>query len=122
MKLFVQANARYWRQITLLVLTLISVLSLMPLAHLPDAPGSDKTHHLIAYFALAFPVALGGERKWFLLIPVYILWGGAIELIQPFVNRYAEWLDFIANSLGVGLGAIVGLALRRLHKLRRDTG
>jgi len=107
---------QYWRQITVLTLALITVLSLTPLAHLPDAPGSDKTHHLVAYFALALPAAMHGGPKWLLLLPVFILWSGAIELIQPFVNRYAEWYDLVANSVGVGLGALAGEMLRRIQR------
>jgi len=107
---------QYWRQITVLTLALITVLSLTPLAHLPDAPGSDKTHHLVAYFALALPAAMHGGPKWLLLLPVFILWSGVIELIQPFVNRYGEWYDLVANSVGVGLGALAGEILRRIHR------
>ncbi len=96
-------------------LLLITLLSLVPVAQLPSAPGSDKTHHLIAYFALALPVSLKGGPKWFFLLPVFVLWSGAIELIQPFVNRYGEWLDLAANATGVALGALAGVVLRRLE-------
>jgi len=116
MSIIFKLVTQYWRQITVLTLALITVLSLTPLAHLPDAPGSDKTHHLVAYFALALPVAMRGGPKWLLLLPVFILWSGAIELIQPFVNRYGEWYDLVANSVGVGLGALAGEILRRIHR------
>lgn len=106
----------YWWQITALVLASITVLSLTPEIHLPEAPGSDKTHHLIAYFLLVLPAALKGGHKWLLLLPIFILWSGAIELIQPFVNRYGEWLDLAANSVGLGLGAFTGEILRRLQR------
>ena len=42
------------------------------------------------------------------------LWDGAIELIQPFVNRYAEWLDLLANLAGVMIGLIAGSLFKRL--------
>jgi VanZ family protein len=106
--------SQYCWPITVAAMALITLLSLTPLAHLPDAPGSDKAHHLIAYAALSFPIAARGGPKWMLLLPFFILWGGAIELLQPYVNRYAEWFDFAANSLGVLLGAGVGLLARRL--------
>lgn len=96
-----------------MILVAITLLSLTPLAHLPEAPGSDKTHHLIAYFALALPIALKGGPKWFFILPVFVLWSGAIELIQPFVNRYGEWLDFVANTVGIALGATFGFIFRR---------
>jgi len=116
MSIIFKLVTQYWRQITVLTLALITVFSLTPLAHLPDAPGSDKTHHLVAYFALALPAAMHGGPKWLLLLPVFILWSGAIELIQPFVNRYAEWYDLVANSVGVGLGALAGEMLRRIQR------
>ena len=111
MNTIVELVSKHSYLITGFVLVLITVLSLSPLENLPEAPGSDKTHHLVAYFALAFPLALKGGSKWFLLLPVFIFWGGAIELIQPFVNRYGEWLDFVANSIGV----LLGVAIRRLY-------
>jgi len=106
--------AKFHWPITVMVLTLITLLSLTPLPHLPDAPGSDKAHHLIAYAALSFPIAVRGGPKWMLLLPFFILWGGAIELLQPYVNRYGEWPDFTANSLGVVVGVCVGMLARRL--------
>jgi len=105
--------SEYWCQISFLLLALITVLSLTPLPDLPQAPGSDKVHHLIAYSALALPAALRGRRNWFLLMPVFVLWSGAIELIQPFVNRHAEVLDLAANTVGLCLGAFLGVVLRR---------
>ena len=29
--------------------------------------------------------------------PCFALYSGLIELIQPRVNRYGEWMDFMAN-------------------------
>jgi VanZ family protein len=37
----------------------------------------------------------------------FILCGGLIELIQPYVNRHGEWLDMLANTSGVILGALL---------------
>ena len=108
--------ARYWLSLTLLILTAISYLSLAPLDQLPEAPGGDKLHHLAAYALLALPAALARPRGWPLLLCVFIAWGGLVELLQPYVNRYGELLDFIANALGVGIGAVLGTFARRsLH-------
>lgn len=70
-------------------------------------PGSDKTHHLIAYGALMFPTALRKPKYWLLMGVFFAFWGGAIELIQPYVNRYGEWLDVAANITGLGCGLLV---------------
>jgi len=48
-----------------------------------------------------------------------VLWSGAIELIQPYVNRYGEWLDLAANVAGVAIGAMVGIAIVRLAEALR---
>ena len=47
---------------------------------------------------------------------LFILLGGAIEIIQPYVNRYGEWLDFMANTIGVVIGLAIGLFLNKLIK------
>lgn len=108
---FVATN---WRQFSAALLCLITALSLLPLPELPNVPGTDKTHHFVAYAALALPVCLAGKRVALFLLPLFIMWSGAIELIQPLVNRYGEWLDLVANAVGITMGAILGALLRRI--------
>ncbi|WP_230661657.1 VanZ family protein [Psychrobacter sp. I-STPA10] len=97
----------YWWQLSLLCLILTVVLSLLPLPSLPPAPGTDKTHHLIAYMAISFPIAVAKPKYWQGLLLGVIAISGAIELIQPYVNRYGEWLDLLANSTGVLLAVVL---------------
>ncbi len=96
----------YWIFITLLTLTVITVLSLWPLEELPSVSGSDKTHHLIAYAALMLPTALRKPNYWPLICLFFIGWSGGIELLQPYVNRYGEWQDMAANTIGIVLGLL----------------
>lgn len=103
---------RYWQAVTVLTLVTITMLSLWPVATLPEVPGSDKTHHLIAYAALMFPVALRQPRYWLLIGIFFIGWSGMIELIQPYVNRYGEWLDMAANTGGIIVGLFAGMLLK----------
>lgn len=86
------------------------------MAHLPSVPGTDKTHHFIAYSALFFPVALAKPKHWLLIGLFFICWSGAIELIQPYVNRYAEWLDLLANSIGLCCGYLLATLTNRLAR------
>tara|TARA_B110001454_G_scaffold178181_1_gene170911 strand:- start:157 stop:435 length:279 start_codon:yes stop_codon:yes gene_type:complete len=88
-------------------------LSLYPLPELPEFSGTDKTHHLVAYFILALPSGLRKPKKWALFIFLFILFGGVIEMIQPYVNRYGEWLDFFANTIGVLIGFFSGVILNK---------
>lgn len=97
----------YWLSITLLLLTAIATLSLWPVAQLPDVPGTDKTHHFIAYAALIFPTVLRKPQYYLFIVIGFLAFSGAIELIQPYVNRYGEWLDMGANALGLFFGWIL---------------
>ena len=36
-----------------------------------------------------------------------VLYGGAIEVIQPYVNRYREMGDFWANTIGAVIGVVI---------------
>lgn len=92
----------------------IIILSLTPMDELPAFPGTDKTHHIIAYAFLALPTALAIPHRIIIFAMIYIFLGGAIELIQPYINRYGEWLDFAANITGVMLGTFISLALTKV--------
>jgi len=100
---FIKTN---WIAFTLITLAVITTLSLWPLGKLPSVPGSDKTHHFIAYAALMFPTALRKPKYWKLIGLFFIVCSGAIELLQPYVNRYGEWLDMAANTTGVVCGLL----------------
>ena len=110
----------YWALVSLLILTAITLLSLWPADQLPNVPGTDKTHHFIAYAGLMFPVALRQHKYWLVIGLVFIGWSGAIELIQPYVNRYGEWLDMLANSGGIFCGVLMGYLIRYLFLRHAD--
>ena len=98
---------KYCLHLTVLLLVSITTLSLWPAAYLPDVPGTDKSHHFIAYAALMFPTALK-QPKYIMVIAIgFIAFSGAIELIQPYMNRYGEWLDLAANTVGLICGWLI---------------
>jgi VanZ family protein len=103
--------------LTLIVTLALTVAMLWPLEAPPPAPeGTDKLVHLIAFAALAFPLARTGRIG---LLPVFVgasAFGGAIELIQPSFNRSADVNDWVADMMGVVLGIGFGLLYRRLRQ------
>ncbi len=107
----------YWIAITLFTLVVITILSLYPLESLPPVPGSDKTHHFIAYGALMFPTALRKPNYWLLIGVFFVCWSGGIEILQPYVNRYGEWLDLAANITGIGCGLLIGRLVNRIFPI-----
>ncbi len=104
---------KYWISLTLFILAVITVLSLSPLKELPPMPGSDKTHHLIAYAALMFPTALKKPDYWLAIVLFFVFWSGIIEVLQPYVNRYGELQDLIANIIGLILGWLAVQLIKR---------
>ena len=103
--------------LTLIVTLILTVAMLWPLDQPPPAPrGSDKLVHLIAFAALAFPLARTGRIG---LLPVFIsasAFGGVIELIQPSFNRSADVNDWVADIVGAALGIGCGLLYRRIRR------
>ncbi len=104
----------HWAAFTTVNLVLITTLSLWPLVTLPSVPGTDKTHHFIAYAALMFPAALRKPDKWIMIGFLFVAYSGVIELLQPYVNRYGEWLDMAANISGLVCGFVLAELLNRL--------
>ena len=100
--------SKKWWLASMLMLTIVSFFSLMPFSSLPPAPGSDKFHHFISYALVVFPIALRMPRFWWVFVFIVVGWSGCIELIQPYVNRYGEWLDLLANAVGVFIGCLCG--------------
>ncbi len=93
----------------------VGVLTLTPVPapQVPQGFQFDKVYHLIAFAAVVFPVIATGPRRWVWVVPLAMVYGGAIEIIQPYVNRERELMDFVANCLGVMLGTLAGFRVNR---------
>lgn len=96
--------------LTALAGALIAVFTLTPLNMPTDAPGSDKIWHVLAFAAFTFPSALIYRRACRWVAPLALLYGIAIELIQPHVGRQGELADFYADAFGALLGLGLGMA------------
>ena len=57
-----------------------------------------------------------GWKLWLYAVIGPVAMGGVIELLQRYCTntRSGEWLDFLADTVGVVLGAALGLLLYRL--------
>ena len=91
----------------------IAYLTLTP-QPVPIISGGDKLHHLIGFAALSLPASILYRQALLWLLPGIIAFGGAIELVQPYVNRRGEWGDFWADIAGVLAGVIIGLIVRQI--------
>ena len=111
--------------ITLLLAVGIVLLSLLPIPDLKmpvQVPLIDKWTHMVMYGVLTLVIWLDYKRShqqynaWRLLIFAFfapIAMGGILELMQTYLTtcRSGEWLDFVANTIGVCLGTIIGILI-----------
>ena len=99
--------------VTMVLSLAIAGLALSPQDAVGGLAGSDKLHHVLAFAVLAFPIPLV-RPSWAIWVAIAVVaYGGAIELIQPAFGRHAEFLDFVADSIGAVIGAGLGFALSR---------
>lgn len=97
--------------LTLALGAAIAVVTLLPAHTLPEAPGSDKLHHFIAFMVFAIPVSLIRPRRAWVVFLIALALGASIEIIQPYVYRSRDIFDFRADAVGSAIGATIGLIL-----------
>ena len=88
--------------IAFLTLTAASAPPLGPIAQ------SDKVYHVVAFAVLALPIAFLRPGWLILTVPVYMAFGGLIEIVQPFVGRVRSLADWVADLIGLVIGIAVG--------------
>ncbi len=126
--------------LTVLVLLAILYFSFMPKEQYPDVtwiPFADKGDHMVAYACLGFSLFIatlqipgsGKIRKdgrkphstlhltsWagpsiIMTLSIGLLFGIAVELLQPLFGRMREWMDVAADFMGLVVGLALALAL-----------
>jgi hypothetical protein len=98
---------RLWVFLGMLLLVGILVGSLLPGQAVPALGMSDKIKHFLAFALLAFwfgSIVVRGDLPWVAVAAVAL--GGLIELLQLVMGlgRDAEWLDLLADTIGVAVG------------------
>ena len=76
------------------------------------------SYSLIAILTL--PIAIIRPNAMWIILSLTTAFGGAIELLQPLVNRNCEMADFLANAVGTILGVLVTRALRARRRPTAD--
>ena len=89
----------------------IGLATLTPVETLPNVSGSDKLYHLISFAILTLPIAIIRPKAKRVILSLSIAYGGAIEIIQPLVNRNCEMADLFADTCGAVLGILGGKLL-----------
>lgn len=113
----------------LLVIAVITYLSLMHVPEIPeveDVPLIDKWTHMVMYATLTLAIwiqylkshkQINKIKLSVIGIIVPITWGGLMELAQAYLTTYrsGDWMDFVANSIGVLIAIVLGITFLRKH-------
>ncbi len=125
----------YWRTlIAVVIVFLLSVINFSPVpAEIPAFTYNDKIAHILMYAFLTFILALDYHRDtvhkgkhslfYIALILFPFIYGAAIEYIQErfFSPRTAEFLDWVADVLGIFLGVgAAALWIRKKNKKNQE--
>lgn len=106
--------------LTIIFGVMIAYGTLFPLEKLPPVPGSDKWKHFLAFGVFVFPVCVFRSKWTWLICLTGVFYGGLIEFIQPYVNRYREMGDFWANTGGVVTGFLIARMVLFMKAKRFD--
>ncbi len=79
---------------------------------------SDKTLHFIAFAVLTLLLNLSYQITWWKSVLYLLFYASFIEFSQYFTpNRCAEWLDIVADTIGIGIGLLLYWAYKKLKAI-----
>ena len=114
----------YWKTVVIGIGILYVSLVRDPGISLPTFVGADKWVHGLMYAILggiacwdSIGMKMSGWRLGIIAIGLPIMYGGIIEGIQElwFAPRSGEWMDWLADSIGVIIGAALMMIIRHLY-------
>ena len=144
MLVFYRISALRRYPLSLILTLLVVVASLYPLSFpelVRDVPFYDKWGHFLMYGVLTLiiwaeyahshrrpgcsvPRSLPAHSWWMLVLLGIIapcMLGGVLEILQSTITttRSGEWMDFLADSVGVLLGSAVAVTLFYILRARQ---
>jgi VanZ family protein len=89
-------------------------------------PWADKVAHAVAYIGLAFFAVCAVDRRgalpFTLVLAACLVFGGAIEALQPLVGRSRDIGDLIADAAGAAIGSTAAAVRQRCAVLAGTRG
>jgi VanZ family protein len=109
--------AWFWRAALGVLTVVVLYLALMPAPPHTLDTGWDKLNHALAFASLAVCSCFSGSaspRRLLIAGALLVGFGGLIELLQSQIpGRDAEWGDLLADTIGMVVGMLSALSVRR---------
>lgn len=99
------------------LLVVLTVLSLLPQAFLPPPAFSiwDKAQHAMGFWVLTLLGLWSFPRNPLRLVIALLIYGGLIEVVQALSGwRTGDWLDLLADAIGIAIAWVIWACMRRL--------
>ena len=111
---------QYSKQIIFLFWTALIgsyILAILPQEIAPEIGNlSDKTLHFLAFAVLSLLLNLSYRMAWWKSVLYLLFYACFIEFSQYFTpNRCAEWLDILADIIGIGIGLLLYWGYKKLE-------
>ncbi len=124
-KKLLEGNALWLAIFSTVILAVLSLISVPKLSLGLNLKSPDKYLHVLAYFGLSFIWFLALSKKLktniskFALILSIFIYGIILEALQGELTSYrtADWLDVIANTVGILIAALFFKSITRWLKL-----
>ena len=93
------------------------ILAILPQEIAPEIGNlSDKTLHFLAFSVLSLLLNLSYRMAWWKSVLYLLFYACFIEFSQYFTpNRCAEWLDILADIIGIGIGLLLYWGYKKLE-------
>jgi VanZ family protein len=89
-------------------LAVVMALALAPPRFPTPSTGWDKANHALAFAVLALLGFAGYPRGKVAVLAALLAYGGLIEVLQGMTGyRSADWLDWVADSVGLAIGSML---------------
>jgi VanZ family protein len=118
-------NPRLWQLALAVYWLALFIATHIPVERVPRAVGSaDKVVHVLAFmllsaiFATTWQVSAGrlNYRHLIWAWMAIVLYGALEESTQPFVNRTASLMDWLADATGAAIGVLLFACVRHVRE------
>ena len=89
---------------TLCIAVVIAATTLTPGAGKLAPQGVAKLFHTAGFAVLVVPLLAVHLKTGLVIAPLALVLGGAVERIQPYVNRFGDFSEFWPDFMGVLIG------------------